>query len=64
LPTILNTEIKNKIAIKIMGTCLPALRNKNGLVIAQTGLGCNPMLQANQPKGNVGRIPKKEEYGT
>lgn len=43
-----------------MGTCLPALRNKNGLVIAQTGLGCNPMLQANQPKGNVGRIPKKK----
>jgi hypothetical protein len=56
----LNTEIKNKIAIKIMGTCLPALRNKNGLVIAQTGLGCSPMPQANLPKGNAGRIPKKK----
>jgi hypothetical protein len=46
--------------MKIMGICLPAIRNKNGFVIEQTGLGCSPIPQANLPNGNAGSIPKKK----
>ncbi len=60
LPIMLNTEIKAKIVKKITGTCQPPLRNINGLVIAQTGLGCSPIPQANFPNGSAGSIPKKK----
>jgi hypothetical protein len=46
--------------MKIIGICLPAIRNKNGFVIEQTGLGCSPIPQANLPNGNAGSIPKKK----
>ena len=46
--------------MKIVGICLPALRNRKGFVIEQTGLGCNPIPQANLPNGNAGSIPKKK----
>ncbi len=59
-PTILNTAMKAKIVKKITGTCQPPLRNINGLVIAQTGLGCIPIPHANLPKGKTGSIPKKK----
>jgi hypothetical protein len=56
----LNTVIKAKIVRNITGIPPPALRNINGLVIAQTGLGCSPIPQANQPKGKAGSTPKKK----
>ncbi len=46
--------------MKIVGICLPAIRNKKGFVIEQTGLGCNPIPQANLPNGNTGSTPKKK----
>jgi hypothetical protein len=61
LPIMLNTEIKARIVRKITGTCQPAFRNRKGLVIEQTGLGCRPIPHANLPRGNAGSIPKAKK---
>ena len=61
LPIMLNIEMKANMVKKITGTCQPPLRNRKGLVIAQTGLGCRPIPVAYLPKGNAGSIPKAKK---
>jgi hypothetical protein len=65
-PMIVNTATENNMAVKTIGTALPAFININGLTIEQRGLGCIPIPLAKLPIGsvettaNVKKITNKE----